>query len=132
VRSHEGFDVVTAVAPYVPTGELRLLPPDVQRYEPRLAFDGGDDGLGLIRRIIAAARRLLRTVGWLLIEVDGDQDGALAPTFPAAGFDLVTPWWDDDGDRRGIASRASVSANRTGPSGMSRRPYSPHALPVNA
>ena len=64
LRSHEGFDLVTAVAPYVPTGELRLLPADVQRYEPRLALDGGADGLDLVRRVIAAATRLsARAVG---------------------------------------------------------------------
>src|SRR6202035_1855547 len=39
------FDLVTAVAPYVPTGELRFLPADVQRYESRLSLDGGNDGL---------------------------------------------------------------------------------------
>jgi len=109
LRRHEGFDVVTAVAPYVPTGELRLLPADVQRYEPRLALDGGADGLDLVRRVIAAARRLLRPGGWLLIEIGGDQDEALAPTLAATGFDLVTSWWDDDGDLRGVASRARGS-----------------------
>ena len=46
------FDVVTAVAPYVPTGDLRLLPADVQRYEPPLALDGGADGLDLVRRVV--------------------------------------------------------------------------------
>lgn len=107
LRCREGFDVVTAVAPYVPTGELRLLPADVQRYEPRLALDGGADGLDLVRRVIAAAGRLLRSGGWLLVEVGGDQDEALAHTLTASGFDLVVPWWDDDGDLRGIASRAT-------------------------
>jgi release factor glutamine methyltransferase len=109
LRRHEGFDVVTAVAPYVPTGELRLLPADVQRYEPRLALDGGADGLDLVRRVVAAAGRLLRPGGWLLIEVGGDQHGALAPTLAATGFDLVTPWWDDDGDLRGIVAQARGS-----------------------
>ena len=70
-------DVVTAVAPYVPTGELRFLPVDVQRFEPRRALDGGGDGLDLVRRIVAAAARLLRAGGWLLVELGGDQDRAL-------------------------------------------------------
>jgi release factor glutamine methyltransferase len=109
LRRLEGFDVVTAVAPYVPTGELRLLPADVRRYEPRLALDGGADGLDLVRRVIAAAMRLLRPGGWLLIEVGGEQDEILAPTLGACGFDLVTPWCDDDGDLRGIATRATRS-----------------------
>ncbi len=107
LRSRAVVDLVTAVAPYVPTGHLRLLPSDVQRYEPRLALDGGADGLELVRRVIAAAGRLLRPAGWLLIEVGGDQDEALAPTLATAGFDQVAPWWDDDGDLRGIAGRAT-------------------------
>ena len=64
LRSHV-FDVVTAVAPYVPTDELRLLPADVRRYEPRIALDGGEDGLDVVRRVVAAGARLLRGGGWL-------------------------------------------------------------------
>lgn len=109
LSSHEGFDLVTAVPPYVPTSAIRLLPADVRRYEPRAALDGGVDGLDLVRRVVAAARRLLRPGGWLLIEVGGDQDEALAPTLAATGFDLVAPWWDNDGDLRGIASQATRS-----------------------
>ena len=109
LRRHQGFDVITAVAPYVPTGELRLLAADVQRHEPGAALDGGADGLDVVRRVVAAARRLLRPGGSLLIEVGGGQDEALGPTLAAAGFDLVTPWWDDDGDLRGIASQATGS-----------------------
>ena len=100
------FDVVTAVAPYVPTDDLRFLPADVQRHEPRLALDGGADGLDQVRRVVAAAHRLLRPGGWLLQEAGGDQDAALAPALASAGFGEVTPWWDEDGDLRGIAARA--------------------------
>ena len=100
----QAFDLVTAVAPYVPTRELRLLPADVQRYEPRLALDGGADGLDLVRRIVVAAARLLRPGGWLLTELGGDQDRALAPTLAAFGFDPATPWFDEDGDLRGVAA----------------------------
>lgn len=101
----EAFDVVTAVPPYVPTGELRLLPADVQRLEPRVALDGGEDGLGPARRIVASAGRLLRAGGWLLVELGGEQDQALSPTLSAAGFDRATPWFDEDGDLRGLAAR---------------------------
>jgi release factor glutamine methyltransferase len=98
------FDVVTAVAPYVPTADLRLLPADVQHYEPRLALDGGVDGLDVVRRVVAGAARRLRPSGWLLIEVGGDQDEALAPTLAAHGFGAVTTWCDEDGDLRGLAA----------------------------
>ena len=99
------FDLVTAVAPYVPTAQLGLLSADVQRYEPALALDGGPDGLDLVRRIVAAAGRRLGQGGWLVIEVGGEQDSALAGSLSAAGFDLVRPWRDDEGDLRGIEAR---------------------------
>jgi release factor glutamine methyltransferase len=99
------FDVVTGVAPYVPTGELRLLPRDVRRYEPRRALDGGGDGLEIVRRLVACAARLLRPGGWLLLEVGGHQDRGLAPTLAAHGFDDVRTWRDEDGDLRGLRTR---------------------------
>jgi release factor glutamine methyltransferase len=102
------FDVVTAVAPYVPTGELRLLPADVQRYEPRLSLDGGHDGLELVRRMVVSASRLLRPGGWLLLELGADQDRVLRPTLVATGFDIVDPWFDEDGDLRGLATQLTV------------------------
>jgi HemK-like putative methylase/PPOX class probable F420-dependent enzyme len=105
LRRAASFDVVTAVAPYVPTGDLAYLPADVQRYEPRLALDGGPQGIDLIRRVVDAAQRVLRPGGWLLVEVGGDQDRVLAPHIAASGFDTVSPWWDDEGDLRGLAAR---------------------------
>lgn len=98
-------DVVTAVAPYVPTDERRLLPGDVQRHEPVHALDGGDDGLDVVRRVVAGVARLLRHGGHLLLEVGGTQDASLAPDFARHGFTAVEPWRDDDGDLRGVHAR---------------------------
>jgi len=105
LRTRANIDVVTAVAPYVPTDDLRLLPTDVQRHEPRAALDGGVDGLDLVRRVVAEAAQLLRPTGWLLVEVGGDQHTTLAGTFATHGFDRVEPWYDDDHDLRGVAAR---------------------------
>jgi release factor glutamine methyltransferase len=105
LRSDRTFDVVTAVPPYVPTGDLRFLPADVQRYEPRAALDGGSDGLEVARRVVSAAVRLLRPGAWLLIELGGQQDEALAPALARSGFGDVEPWRDDDGELRGLAAR---------------------------
>lgn len=99
------FDVVTAVAPYVPTPVLPLLPSDVQRYEPRRALDGGGDGLAVVRRVVRAAAGLLRPGGRLLLELGGDQDQELTPALGAAGFDGIEPWLDDDGDLRGVVAQ---------------------------
>lgn len=99
------FDVVTAVAPYVPTAAIELLPADVRRYEPHRALDGGADGLDLVRRVIATAQHVLRPGGWLVVEVGGEQDEVLAPVWAGHGFAAVEPWWDDDGDLRGVAAQ---------------------------
>ena len=108
-----GFDLVTAVAPYVPTPELGFLPADVQRYEPRLALDGGSDGLDVVRRVVAAAARLLRIDGWLVLEVGGAQDEHLRPTLAEAGFRPATPWWDEHGDLRGVGAQFARRDPRT-------------------
>jgi release factor glutamine methyltransferase len=99
------FDLVTAVAPYVPTDEMRFLPADVQRYEPRIALDGGSDGLDLVRLLVDAAARLLRPGGWLVTELGGDQDRALSPALAEAGFGDPLPWFDEDDDLRGLCAR---------------------------
>jgi release factor glutamine methyltransferase len=99
------FHVVTAVAPYVPLAELRYLPADVQRYEPRAALAGGDDGLDVVRRVVVGAARILVPGGWLLVELGGDQDRVLRPTLDLWGFEAPTSWCDEDGDLRGLAAR---------------------------
>ena len=102
------FDVVTCVAPYVPTGALSLLPSDVLRYEPSLALDGGDDGLDVLRRVVVSPARLLKAAGWLLVEVGGSQDEALASVLDNSGFGNVETWRDEAGDLRGLAAARVV------------------------
>jgi release factor glutamine methyltransferase len=99
------FDVVVAVAPYVPSDEIVFLPRDVQNYEPRLALDGGPDGTDLLKQVISAGARLLHPEGALLLELGSRQDEQLAPALQAAGFDLVERLVDDDGDLRGVHLR---------------------------
>ncbi len=103
------FDVITAVAPYVPSSEIHLLPRDVQRYEPRHALDGGPDGLALVRRVVTCASRLLHAGGWLLLELGGEQDEALGPTLDSYGFAMLETWVDEFLDLRGLAARLSDS-----------------------
>jgi release factor glutamine methyltransferase len=105
LRADGTIDVITAVAPYVPTDAIELLPSDVQRHEPRRALDGGPAGLDLVRRVVTAAARLLRPGGWLLLELGGDQADALRPALDVAGFTDVEQWDDEDGDLRGIEAQ---------------------------
>lgn len=68
----ETFDLIAANLPYIPSGDLPRLPPDVL-FEPRRALDGGPDGLALIREIVASVRPHLRPGGVLLLEVGAGQ-----------------------------------------------------------
>jgi release factor glutamine methyltransferase len=70
-------DLILANAPYVPTASMELLPPEARLYEPRLALDGGPDGLDVVQRIIAGARRWLAPDGRLLVETSQGQASAV-------------------------------------------------------
>jgi release factor glutamine methyltransferase len=97
-----GVDVVAAVAPYVPTDELRLLQRDTFAFESAAAYDGGPDGTDLLRRVVAGAAPLLRPGGALVLELGGDQDRRLGAELERGGFTGVSVLMDEDGDLRGI------------------------------
>ena len=80
------FDVVTANPPYIPSAELETLMPDVRDHEPRLALDGGADGLDLVRRIVAQAPDHLEAGGLLAIEIGAGEASATAALFRERGF----------------------------------------------
>ncbi len=85
---HAPFSLIAANLPYVPTGDLAGLAPEV-RAEPALALDGGPDGLDLVRRLVAAAPALLRSGGALALEIGAGQADATAALMGAAGFQDV-------------------------------------------
>jgi release factor glutamine methyltransferase len=97
-----GVDLITAVVPYVPSDAIRLLPRDVQRYEPLGALDGGDGGLVVLERVVTCSRRWLRPGGWLLLELGGDQAQPMTAQMREAGFTRVRVLRDEEGDDRAI------------------------------
>jgi len=82
---HAPFQLVAATLPYVPTGEIAGLAPEV-RAEPRLALDGGPDGLALVRRLVASAPALLAPGGALALEVGAGQAREAAALLAGAGL----------------------------------------------
>ena len=96
-------DVMTGVLPYVPADALRLLPRDVQRFEPRRALDGGRAGLELISQLVGRSGRWIKRGGFLLLEAGGDQVPEVTSMLGASGYDGIEVLIDDDGDPRGIA-----------------------------
>ena len=79
------FDVLASNPPYVPTGEIARLAREVRR-EPALALDGGEDGLAVIRRIVAEAPARLRPGGALVLEMHESHERAIPELCLKAGF----------------------------------------------
>jgi release factor glutamine methyltransferase len=78
---------MAANAPYVPSEEIALMPPEARVHEPLSALDGGRDGLDIQRRVAAEAGEWLAPGGWLLIETSKHQSPYTAALVSAAGLD---------------------------------------------
>src|SRR4051812_5143027 len=89
--------VLTANAPYVPTGAIGTMPPEARDHEPRIALDGGPDGVDLHRRIAAGAPAWLAPGGALLIETSEGQAPATGAAMTGAGL-RAGAGRDDDRD----------------------------------
>jgi release factor glutamine methyltransferase len=81
--------VLTANVPYVPSDQIELLPRDVRDHEPRLALDGGPDGLDVLRRVAALAPGWLAVGGVLLSEIAEDQGADAVRVLADAGLAKV-------------------------------------------
>ena len=102
-----GVDLIVSNPPYLPTGLVPELPPEVRTHEPVVALDGGADGLALIRRIAAIAHRALRASGVLVVETAGGaQATAAAELLRKADFVQVAVRADLAGVDRFVAGRA--------------------------
>ncbi|MCG0275765.1 MAG: peptide chain release factor N(5)-glutamine methyltransferase [Thermosediminibacteraceae bacterium] len=97
------FDVVAANPPYIPSNEIEYLPQEVKT-EPRIALDGGPDGLKFYRRIIAGAPRFLRAGGSIVLEFGKDQAASIATFLKNAGFKDIKIIKDYAGFDRVIAA----------------------------
>jgi len=72
------FDLIVANPPYIPTADIALLQPEVAKFEPRLALNGGKDGLNAYRRIFPAVSSLLAPGGFVIAEFgDGQAEGVV-------------------------------------------------------
>lgn len=80
-----GFDLVVSNPPYIASGDIAALAPEVRR-DPRLALDGGSDGLTCYRAIAAVAAQLLINQGALVIELGINQEAAVAALMRAEGL----------------------------------------------
>ncbi len=80
------YDCIVANLPYVPTGEIAGLQPEITDYEPVSALDGGPNGLDVVRRLVAQAPAHLKPVGLLALEIGDGQGAAVAQLLRDTGF----------------------------------------------
>ena len=85
----ETFDVIIANPPYIPTGEILSLMPEVRDFEPENALDGGADGLDFYRKIAGQVKDYLNPGGYVYMEIGYDQGEAVSELMRNAGFTEV-------------------------------------------
>jgi len=70
---NQKFDLIVSNPPYIKSGDIKNLSDDIKKYEPRIALDGGNDGLDLIKKVIYKAKDILKIKGTLALEVGNEQ-----------------------------------------------------------
>jgi release factor glutamine methyltransferase len=103
------FDIVVSNPPYVRSGDVCALEPEVSRFDPRIALDGGADGLDAYRAILANAAGSLKPGGWIAFEVGNQQATdvmALCRHYSFANDENPRVWHDLGGRVRCVAARS--------------------------
>ena len=103
------FDIVVSNPPYIPSGEISALEPEVSRFDPRLALDGGQDGLAAYRTILTDAGGSLNPGGWIVFEVGNGQAEEVMALCRHYGFgddEIPRVWADLGGRARCVAARS--------------------------
>ncbi|MFV1987393.1 MAG: peptide chain release factor N(5)-glutamine methyltransferase [Gemmatimonadota bacterium] len=108
VRGTGPFDAVVSNPPYVASGEIDELAVEVRGHDPRMALDGGDDGLGVLRTVIRGAPEVLAEGGWIFLEIGADQGEAVSRMLAS------DPRWADTSIRRDLAGRPRFAIGRLG------------------
>ena len=99
------FDAIVSNPPYIASGDIATLAPDVRDFDPHLALDGGTDGLDFYRTIAAAAPTLLAPGGVLVVELGIGQAEPVAHLFAAVGLAPSPPHPDLSGTPRALVAR---------------------------
>lgn len=88
-RIRERFDLIISNPPYIPSSEIETLQKEVKDFEPRLALDGGSDGLEIYRKIAAEAPKYLTRGGVLLMEVGAGQAEDVVKLFKGNSYSMI-------------------------------------------
>lgn len=101
------IDLLTCNPPYISSGKVSVMPPEISNYEPRLAFDGGPFGIKILQRLIQEAPKFLKKGGWLVFEVGFGQGPAIMQRLGKnENYKELHSITDDVGEVRTIMARA--------------------------
>lgn len=107
------FDLIVSNPPYIPTGEVERLDPEVRDHEPHFALDGGEDGMNFFRRIIRGAGEHLNRDGWLLMEIGYDEGDRVRRMLEENGYREIEIIRDFSGLDRVAAGRCPEKAGES-------------------
>ena len=82
------FDLIVSNPPYISSYEIKNLSEDIRKYEPRLALDGGNDGLDVIKKVIYKSRSILKRKGMLALEIGFGQYKKVSQILKLKGFKI--------------------------------------------
>ena len=109
------FDLIISNPPYIPSSRIGTLPREIAEFEPRIALDGGPDGLQCIGKIVMGSRSFLKDGGWLMLELGERQGDAIAEMIRNAGF------FESPSITKDYSGADRVIRARKGPSGCDER-----------
>ena len=89
LKKSKKYDIIVSNPPYIRSGDIEKLDVEVKKYDPRIALDGGEDGLDFYREIILGAPRHLTKKGWLYFEVGQGQAEKVKEIMQDGGFDDI-------------------------------------------
>lgn len=96
------FDLIISNPPYIPSSQIESLQDEVRLFEPRIALDGGNDGLDFYRKIAASAKDFLKRNGYVAVEIGYDQKNEVLNIFSAEKFTLHSSKKDLAGIERAL------------------------------
>ena len=113
LRSQEyHFDLMVCNPPYIPTGQIDKLQPEIKDFEPRIAVDGGKDGLDFYRRLIPGAIPFLKSSGYLIMEIGSNQANDVQDMMKHLDYQDIAVFKDYAGQERVVVGRCPISDKR--------------------
>jgi release factor glutamine methyltransferase len=116
----ETFDLIVSNPPYIRSGELPRLAPEIHGWEPAIALDGGIDGLDAYRRIIEEGQKYLATGGYLVLEIGAEMDPALADLFACSGCYRPASVYHDYAGKHRVIAAVKLLSSKAAPTGINR------------